>query len=87
MAVTLVCAVYDSAAGCYGRPWFVPAKGLAIRSFVDEIRRPAPDNPLNAHPDDFALWLIAEYDDNVGAFVNLPNPEKLITGLAASATE
>lgn len=87
MAVTLVCAVFDAAAGCYARPLFVPAKGLAIRSFVDEVRRQSPENPLSAHPNDFDLYLIAEYDDNEGAFVNRPVPEKLISGLAAAATE
>lgn len=82
MSNLLVCAVFDSAAGCYGRPFFTPAKGIAIRGFVDEVRRSSPENPFNAHPEDFTLFCLAEFDDNSGTFNNLTVPDKLMTGLS-----
>ena len=33
-----MCAVYDVKAEAYGRPMFVPAVGLAMRAFMDEIK-------------------------------------------------
>ena len=54
----LACSVFDAAVGAYGRPFFVQTKGVAVRSFMDEVSRPShPDNPnmVGTHPDDFAL--------------------------------
>lgn len=75
----IVCSVFDSAAQVFGRPFFVVAKGQAIRSFSDEVQRQAPDNELARHPDDFTLYQLAEFDDAFGAFVPVP-PEVLIRG-------
>lgn len=61
-------AVFDRAAQVYGKPVFVPARGIAVRSFTDEVNRDAPDNDLHRHPDDFDLYLLAEYDDSLGVF-------------------
>lgn len=63
-----VVAVYDNAAGAFGRPFFVNSKGLAIRSFSDEVNRASDDNQLYMHPDDFVLHLIAMWDDDTGTF-------------------
>lgn len=59
-------AVYDTAAKAYNRPMFVPSRGLAIRSFQDEIKRDAPENVLNKHPEDFLLVHVADWDDDTG---------------------
>ena len=71
MAKLFVVAVYDSAAETYMQPWFVTAKGLAIRSFMDEVNRAAEGNPLYAHPDDFRLVYLGEYDNVSGVFHSL----------------
>lgn len=63
-----ICAVHDSAAGAYARPFFVPTTGLAHRSFQDEVNRAAPDNPMHAHADDFTLYELGSFDDNTGTF-------------------
>lgn len=63
-----VCSVYDSAVGSYGRPIYAPSVGAAMRSFTDEVNRVAQDNPLNKHPDDFHLELLAEFDDETGEY-------------------
>jgi len=68
MAKLVICAVYDSAIGAFGRPFFVPSRGVAMRSFKDECKRVAEDNPMNAHPEDFELFYLAEFDDGTGLF-------------------
>ena len=74
----LVIAVRDSAADVFGRPYFVPTAGIAIRSFTDEVNRKADDNQLHKHAKDFALYEIGEYDDATGMVVCHPQPKLLI---------
>lgn len=65
----VVVAVFDRASQLFGRPFFVAAPGQAIRSFTDEVnRKDSERGEFARHPDDFDLWLLAEYDDNLGAF-------------------
>lgn len=64
--------MFDSAVQSYGVPIFVPARGAALRSFIDEVNRPAPDNNLHTHPEDFELRVLAEFDDETGRFSEPP---------------
>jgi len=75
----LVVSVHDSASGVFGRPFYVVARGQAIRSFSDEVQRVAPDNELNKHPSDFTLYELAEFDDVSGQFSDSA-PQVLIRG-------
>jgi len=68
MSKRCVLAVFDSAVQAFGQPFFVPAIGAGVRSFVDEVNRAAPDNQLANHPDDFELSYIADFDDERGEF-------------------
>lgn len=63
-----VCAVFDSAVQTFGQPFFVPAVGAATRSFSDEVNRKAADNALAAHPEDYTLYELGEFDDVTGEF-------------------
>lgn len=75
------CALYDDKAKAYNRPYFVPALGLATRSFMDEVNRAAQDNPLYQHPEDFHLAHLGFYDEETGTFENLqPTPNILMRG-------
>lgn len=70
MEMTVV-SVFDVAAGVYGRPAFCASKGVAVRSFQDECRRPGSEdrpNDMHRHPEDFILYLLGTYDDNLGQF-------------------
>ena len=80
MSVLRVCAVFDSALGAYGQPIFTPSAGVAVRSFSDEVNRGAPDNQLNQHPEDFALFELAVFDSDSGRFVAEGDPRCLARG-------
>lgn len=79
-----VVAVFDSAAGMFNRPFFAPALGVALRSFTDEVNRQAPDNQLNQHPEDFALYQLGWFDDNSGTFETLDLPTNVLRGKDAA---
>jgi len=78
--IQTVCSVFDSAAGVFGRPFFVAKSGQAVRSFSDEIQRQAPDNELNRHPEDFTLYEIALFNDENGVFQPFNPANVLIRG-------
>ncbi|WNK13693.1 MAG: nonstructural protein [Microvirus sp.] len=63
-----VVSVKDSAMQQYMRPFYVPALGAAVRSFSDEVNRKGEDNQMYRHPDDYELWVLAEFDDETGRF-------------------
>lgn len=69
MARVVVVSVRDSAVSAFSRPFFVPSVGAAVRSFTDEVNRSAPDNPMFAHPDDYELWYLADFDEESGLFL------------------
>lgn len=72
-----VLAILDRAVAAYGRPIFVPTNALAMRSFEDEVNRVDVNNPMNVHPNDFALFVIGSYDEETGRFENLDVPFRL----------
>ena len=75
--ILFVVSVKDRAADVFNRPFFVPHRNVAIRDFSDEVNRVAVDNQLNKHPDDFDLYLLAEFNDSSGSFIN-NDPQVLI---------
>lgn len=75
-----VVAVFDRAAQLFGRPFFVAAKGQAIRSFTDEInRKDGERSEFSKHPQDFDLFLLSTYDDEQGSFT--PEQQLLVRGV------
>ncbi len=76
----IVCSIRDRAAEAYGRPFFLPAVGVAIRSFQDEVNRRAEDNQVFQHPDDFDLFELGSFDDATGKFELHEAPKQLALG-------
>ena len=74
-----VFSIRDRAADLFGRPFYTNTNGSAVRSFTDEINRNNPDNALSAHPEDFDLYLLGEFDDSDGSF-NCHAPEMIAIG-------
>lgn len=56
--------VRDQQAAAYLPPFFLPTNGMATRVFADCINDPS--HQFGAHPEDFSLWLIGQYDDVTG---------------------
>lgn len=83
----VICSIRDSAADAYGRPFFLPSVGVAIRSFTDEVNRPAEDNQIYQHPEDFDLFELGEFDDVSGRFVLLDVPKQLALGRMVKVRE
>lgn len=75
MTVFVILAVRDRAMDAFMQPFFVPALGLGVRSFSDEVNR--PESPMFAHPDDYDLFHIGHYDDAT-ALVELVSPPRQV---------
>jgi hypothetical protein len=61
-----IVSVKDTAAQAFGRPLFVPAVAVALRSFRDEVNRKDSADDLSRHPDDFELYEVGVFDDATG---------------------
>lgn len=70
MKPVVVVAVLDKKMGAFARPFFVPTVAMATRSFSDEVNRVAEDNQMHRHPEDFALYAVGEWYEDVGSFDN-----------------
>lgn len=77
----LFVAVFDSAVGAYAPPILVPSRGVAVRSFTDEVNRKDTNNTLFNHPSDFELRALAEFDEATAVFYPFPDgPETICRG-------
>nr|QJB19931.1 MAG: nonstructural protein [Microvirus sp.] len=65
----MIYAVKDLAVQAYGDPFSVRAKGEAIRSFMDEANRTDGNSAIAKHPEDYELYHIANYDENLGEMI------------------
>lgn len=74
-----VCAVRDRAIDAFMNPFVVPSVGMAIRSFGDEINR--PDGPMGQHPEDYDLYVLAEFDESNGRF-SANEPRRVADGMS-----
>jgi hypothetical protein len=82
----LAFSVFDAKAEVYGTPIFFATKGLATRAFEDQVNKPG-ESPMFAHPGDFTLFCIGDFDPDSGVLTPLPNPNSLGTGLEFRRTE
>lgn len=73
-----ICAVRDAAINAFGQPIFVRHVGEAIRSFTDEVNRDG--SAIQAHPEDYELFHIGEYDDLTALVIPADRPISLVTG-------
>lgn len=71
--------VYDSKAEVYLAPFFMRAKGEAIRAFVDMAND--SKTQIGAHPEDFTLFEIGTFDDRTGVLVS--HEAKISCGLGS----
>lgn len=74
-----VCSVRDSKTEVFSHPMFFVTRGVAIRSFHDEVNRAGSD--LEKHAEDFAMFCLGIFDDQKGSFTCLPQPEQIALAL------
>lgn len=69
---TKVFAIYDAKVGGYLKPFFFRTTGEALRAWMDVVNDPQAD--FYRHPEDYTMFLLAEYDESKGIFVNETAP-------------
>lgn len=77
-------AVHDRQLNAFMRPFVAQSVGQATRSFRDEVNNPGSD--LNKHPEDYALYKLAEFDENNG-HINVLHEGPLQVALASNLIE
>lgn len=74
MKILLFC-VRDVKLGEFNSPMVFPSRGIAQRSFQDEVNRDAPDNAVYRYPSDFSLYYVGEFDSTSGVLIPVEVPE------------
>lgn len=82
----LVISIFDRAARAFGRPVYMNAQGVAVRSFTDEVNRSHAENSMYWHPDDFELYQVSVFDEDTGAFESM-TPVLLAEGKVVKVRE
>lgn len=59
-----ILAIFDTAVEGYMRPFFAQSIGSGIRAFADLAQD--PEHPVGAHPEDYHLFSLGEFDDRTG---------------------
>lgn len=78
--IKIVMSVRDRAADTFSQPMFLPAVGVGVRIFTDEVNRAAEGNQAYAHPEDFDLYELGTFDDSTGVFTCLDRPRQVAIG-------
>lgn len=60
-----ICAVHDSKVEAFMTPMFFQTLAQAERSFRDAVN--AKDSQFGAHPEDYSLFYLGDYDPTSGA--------------------
>jgi len=77
--------IYDSKMEAYMSPWLMPARGAAIRNFMEAAKD--SQSQVCKHPGDFTLFEIGEFDDATGIVTMHKAHENLGTALDIVGSE
>lgn len=78
-------SVFDQAANAYLPPFFLPTADMAVRTFRDCAQD--DKHAFGAHPADYHLFELGEFDDNSGNFEQTDTPVRLASGLQFQTSE
>lgn len=78
MQSMILVSVRDKKAEAFHPPYAVPTRGIAIRAFGDAVLKGGSD--LSAHPEDFDLFLVGEFDQISGK-IQVVSPVSICSGL------
>lgn len=74
-----VCAVFDKKTGLYSNPFTLRHIGDAIREF--DIIRKDTNTKIGKNPEDFELFQLANFDEELGQFEELKPALHLSSGM------
>lgn len=74
-----VYSVYDAKAEAFMTPFYMQAKGQAIRAFTDTVNDDS--HAFSKHPQDYTLFEIGSWDDSNGSLISLDTPVSLGLGI------
>lgn len=73
-----VYTVYDSKTEAYIQPFYMQAKGQAIRSFTELVQD--EKHAFGKHPEDYTIFELGDYDDQTSKFDLYDTPVSLGVG-------
>jgi len=74
-----VCSIFDTKSEAWMTPLFFQATGQAVRSFADAVNQ--ADSDFGKHPEDYTLFVLADWDPQEGKLEVLKAPVALVTGV------
>lgn len=74
-----VFSIFDSKAVSYNPPYFMSTKGQALRAFSDLVAD--PKSSIHAHPEDYSLYCLGEFDVLAGKLLPVSEPVYLDSAL------
>lgn len=72
-------SIFDAKAEAYISPFYMTHTGQAIRTFTDCVN--SPDHQFGAHPEDYTIFELGEFDDSTAHFQLMSTPKPLGNGL------
>lgn len=79
----LVFSVRDLKAAVFGTPWFARTRGVAVRNFMAACLQ--SDHEWCRFAEDYSLYVIGEFDEDLGLLIPLNPVEQLMTAVTALA--
>jgi len=70
-----VYAIYDAAIKQYEQPFHMRSNAEAVRGWMKIVNDPT--TKFHAHPEDFTLFELGEYNPETGQYRNLDTPHSL----------
>jgi len=75
-------SVFDSKMASYGQLWCETRDAAAIRKFQDAVNENTPNNAWYKHPEDYSLFSLGVFDDDLGNIQKFDAPINLVTASA-----
>lgn len=68
-------SVYDTKAKAFLLPFYVSTIQVGLRHLEQAVRD--PNHPFGQFPEDYVIFLLGDFDDDLGAFIILKTSENL----------
>lgn len=75
----LVCSIFDRKARTFGAPMLFQNEEIAKRMAITLLRSGGQSSDLEKFPDDFDLYAIGEFDEDLGIVAGVETPRFLFT--------